>query len=198
MFTRAKTAITEATILAHPNYEADLELITDASDRAVGAVLQQISCGNCQPLAFCSEWLTPAQKAWSCFEKELLACYASIKHFQYFLEGHDFTVKTDHKPIVKKLVHNSPAASPRQACYIDYILQFTSNIEHVSGNDNIADALSRPFEPPLINMLTPVNKSLDFLKLTIAQREDTECEELRHNNHSFFCLKRYSFGRARN
>ena len=38
-FARAKTAITEATILDHPNHEAKLELITDASDRAVGAVL---------------------------------------------------------------------------------------------------------------------------------------------------------------
>ena len=39
-FARAKLAITEATILAHSNHEADLELITDASDKAVGAVLQ--------------------------------------------------------------------------------------------------------------------------------------------------------------
>ena len=119
-FARAKTAITEAIILAHPNHEADLELITDASDRAVGAVWQQISCGKCQPFAFWSKALTPAQKAWSCFERELFACYASNKHFQYFLESRDFTLKTDHKPIVKKFQHNSPAASPRQGRYIDY------------------------------------------------------------------------------
>ena len=65
----------------------------------------------------------------------------------------------------------------------------TSNIEHVSGKDNIADALSRPFEPPLINLLTPVNKPLDFLELAIAQRSDSECEELRHDNHSALILK---------
>ena len=94
-FARAKTAITEATILAHLNHEADSELITDASDRAVGAVLQQISCGKCQPLAFWSKALSPAQKTWSCFER-------SIKHFQYSLESCNFTLKTDRKPIVKK------------------------------------------------------------------------------------------------
>ena len=76
----------------------------------------------------------------------------------------------------------------RQARYIDYILQFTSNIEHVSGNDNIADALSRPFEPPLINLLTPVNKPLDFLELAIAQRSDSECKKLRHDNNSALVL----------
>ena len=84
-FARAKTVIIyRRTILAHPNHEADLELIIDASDRAVGAVLQQILCGKSQSLAFWSKALTPAQKAWSCFERELFACYASIKHFQYF------------------------------------------------------------------------------------------------------------------
>ena len=178
--------------MAHPNHEADLELITDASDRAVGAVLQQISCGKCQPLACWSKALTPAQNAWPYFGRELFACYALIKHFQYFLEGCDFTLKTNHKPIVKKFQHNSSAASPRQARYIEYILQFTSNIEHVSGNDNIADALSRPFEPPLINLLTPVNKPLDFLELAVAQRSDSECEELRHDNHSALVLKNIS------
>ena len=91
-----------------------------------------------------------------------------MKHFQYFLEGRDFTLKTDHKLLVKKFQHNSPAASSRQAPYNDYILQFTSNIGHVLGNDNKADALFQPFEPPHINSLTPVNKPLDFLKLAIA------------------------------
>ena len=176
------------TILAYPNHVVDLELIIDASDRAVGAVLQQISCGKCQPLAFWSKALTPTQKMWSCFERELFACYASIKHFQYFSKDHDFTLKIDHKPIVKKFQHNSPAAFPQEARYIDYILQFTLNID-ISGKDNIADVLSRPFEPPLINLLTPINKPLDFLELAIAQRSDSECKELHHNNLSALILK---------
>ena len=51
-FLKAKQAIEKATVLAHPNHEANLKLITDASDSAVGAVLQQISNGLRQPLAF--------------------------------------------------------------------------------------------------------------------------------------------------
>ena len=49
----------------------------------------------------------------------------------------------------------------------------------MSKNDNIADALSRPSELPLINLLTPVNEPLDFLELAIVQWSDSECEELR-------------------
>ena len=57
-FLKAKQAIEKATVLAHPNHEANLKLITDASDSAVGAVLQQISNGLRQPLAFWSKTLT--------------------------------------------------------------------------------------------------------------------------------------------
>ena len=64
------------------------------------------------------------------------------------MEIRDFLLKTDHKPIVKKFQHNSPAASPRQARFIDYILRFTSQVEHVSGRKNVAGAFSSPLEPP--------------------------------------------------
>ena len=80
-FLKAKQAMEKATVLAHLNYEANLELISDASDSAVGAVLQQISNGLRQPLAFWSKALTHSQRSWSCFERELFACYAAIKHF---------------------------------------------------------------------------------------------------------------------
>ena len=123
--------------------------------------------------------------------RELFACYAAIKHFQYFLEGHDFFPKTDHKPIVRKFQHNSPAASPRQALFIDYryISQFTSRVEPVSGRENVADALSRPLEPPLLNLVTPPSAPLDYLQLAVAQRTDPEITDLRRNNSTALVLK---------
>ena len=57
-FLKAKQAVEKATVLAHSNHKANLELITDASDSVVGAVLQQISNGLRQPLAFWSKALT--------------------------------------------------------------------------------------------------------------------------------------------
>ena len=44
-FLEAKQAMEKATVLAHPNYEANFELIADASDSAIGAVLQQVPNG---------------------------------------------------------------------------------------------------------------------------------------------------------
>ncbi len=70
-------------------------LITDASDIAVGAVLQQYIEGQWCPLAFFSRTLKPAKTHYITYDRELLAIYLAIKHFRYFLEGRDFYVLTD-------------------------------------------------------------------------------------------------------
>ena len=58
--------------------------MTDASDVAVGATLQQEVDGHQQPLGFFSKSLSRAQRNYSTFDRELLAIYLSLKHFCYF------------------------------------------------------------------------------------------------------------------
>ena len=64
--------------------------MTDASDTAVGAVLQQYVNGTWYPISFFSWKTTPAKTRYSTFDRELLAEYLAIKHFQHFLEGRYF------------------------------------------------------------------------------------------------------------
>ena len=73
--------------------------MTDASDTALGATLQQEADGNQQLLGFFSQSLSLAQRNFSTFDRELLAIYLSLKHFLYFLEGRPFTIYTDHAPL---------------------------------------------------------------------------------------------------
>ncbi|GFR74030.1 polyprotein [Elysia marginata] len=61
-FSSSKTALVNATMLTHPVHGAPIALISDASDVAVGAVLEQLSNGSWQPLAFFSKQLQPAEK----------------------------------------------------------------------------------------------------------------------------------------
>ena len=79
-----------------------LILVTDANGNSIGCVLQQAKNGVTVPLAFWSKGLTQAQRNWSVFEKELFACYASLRYFRYYLEAKNFVLRTDHRPIVAK------------------------------------------------------------------------------------------------
>jgi len=117
----------------------------DASDSHVGGVLQQYQKGGWSPLAFFSKKLSPTQVKYSTFDRELLAAQSSIRHFRFLLEGRQFRLLTDHKPLVAAMLRVSPPWSARQQRHLSYIAEFTSDIRHTPGASNVvADALSRP------------------------------------------------------
>ncbi|GFU03454.1 transposon Tf2-11 polyprotein [Trichonephila clavipes] len=143
-FQRCKQALADAALLAHPSPSAPLALHVDASDYAIGGALHQVGDSELQPLAFYSRKLTSSEKSYSAYDRELLAIYSAIRHFRYMLEARDFTVFTDHKPLTYAFRQKSDKCSPRQIRQLDFISQFTTNIVHIPGSDNIAaDVLSR-------------------------------------------------------
>ena len=137
----------------------------DASGITIECVLQQRKEGTLTPLAFWSIGLTKLQLHWSTFERELFACYASLKHFRYYLEAKDFNLCTDHRPIVTKFYSTTRVASPRQERFFDFISQMTNKLKHASGKENVADILSRPADPPLLNSIFPNSAGIDYLKM---------------------------------
>ncbi|CAB4043072.1 Hypothetical predicted protein [Paramuricea clavata] len=102
-FIAIKNAISVTTTLSHPSNTAKTELWTDASEKAVGAVLVQWQRETWRPLAFWSKALNRAQRAYSAFDKELLALSAAVKHFRFFLESWPVALRTDHKPLISAL-----------------------------------------------------------------------------------------------
>ena len=88
-FTAIKDALAEAALLAHPKPHAPTCIMADASDHAVGAVLQQQIGDGWQPIAYFSKKLHPAETKYSTFDRKLLAVYLSIKHFRHFVEGRE-------------------------------------------------------------------------------------------------------------
>jgi len=61
------------------------------------------------------------------------------------LEGHHFALFTDHKPLTQALFRSSDPWTPRQCRQLSYIAEYTSDIQHIAGEENIvADTLSRP------------------------------------------------------
>ncbi|GFW59874.1 retrovirus-related Pol polyprotein from transposon opus [Trichonephila clavipes] len=143
-FQRCKQALADAALLAHPSPSAPLALHVDASNYAIGGALHQVVDSELQPLAFFSRKLTSSEKSYSAYDRELLAIFSAIRHFRYMLEARGFTVFTDHKPLTYAFRQKSDKCSPRQIRQLDFISQFTTNIVHIPGSDNIAaDVLSR-------------------------------------------------------
>ena len=72
-FSESKQILTNATLLVHPDPMAQLNITWDASDVAIGGVLQQYLNGMWQPLSFFSKKLNPAETRYNAFDRELLA-----------------------------------------------------------------------------------------------------------------------------
>lgn len=177
-FSDCKELIAKATMLAFPNPDAELSLMVDASEIAIGSVLQQTHGEITEPLAFFSKKLINAEKKYSTYDRELLAIYSSVRHFRYMLEGRQFTIYTDHKPLTFAFTKKSNNSSPRQERHLEYIAQFSTNIKHIEGSKNIvADALSRISEIQL-------SDKLNFKTLAMAQRGDEGLEELKSSDSS--------------
>ena len=95
--------------------------MTDASDIAVGAVLQQYIDGTWHLVSFFSKKMKPAETRYNTFDCELLAINLAIQHFRHFLEGREFHVFTDYKPLTFALQARPDRDSSHQARQLDSI-----------------------------------------------------------------------------
>jgi cleavage and polyadenylation specificity factor subunit 1 len=143
-FQAAKDALVNATRLYYPKPNAETCIAADASNIAVGAVLQNKIDDKWRPIAFFSRKLTPAERKYSTFGRELLAAYLAVRHFRHMIEGTYFHLATDHKPLVGAMHKAAVREIPRETRHLNFISIFTNDIRHIAGEDNtVADALSR-------------------------------------------------------
>ena len=177
-FNAVKDELANTTLLNHPQPNAQLAIMTDASDVAVGAVFQQRAAGQWQPISFFSRKLKLAEVRYSAFDRELLAIYLSLRHFRHMVEGREFSVYTDHKPLTRALTSRSTQHTPCQIRHLDFVSQFTSDIRHVKGVENpVADALSR-IE---LNALAQ-HQGIDFEDMAKAQTVDPDLAQFQQSS----------------
>ncbi|GFT80927.1 transposon Tf2-6 polyprotein [Trichonephila clavipes] len=188
-FELVKQALAHATLLHHPMPNAPLSIWVDASDFAVGGALAQFHDNVWQPLAFLSMKLSASQKNWSTYDRELLAIYTMVKRFRHMLEGREFVIYTDQKPLIYAFQQKADKCSPRQLRHLDFISQFSTNIQHVPGTQNlVADALSR-IEIDSISQAS----CLDYKDIAAAQLVDEELKQLLETNSTSLTLKQQYF-----
>nr|GEW33456.1 reverse transcriptase domain-containing protein [Tanacetum cinerariifolium] len=81
-FNILKKKLTEAPILDAPDWDLPFEIMCDASDYAVGAVLGQRKTKHFQPIHYASKTITDAQAHYTTVEKELLAVVYAFEKFR--------------------------------------------------------------------------------------------------------------------
>jgi hypothetical protein len=184
-FLESKRALADVTMLAHPIPGAPIIIAVDVPDHPVSAVLQQRVDNAWQPLGFVTKSLNPAQRKYSAYDRELLAMYTVVKRFRHAVEGKNFIIYTNHKPLTYAFKQNPDKSSPRQFRYLDYIGQFTTDIRYIkSENNNVADALSR---------VEVIRKSVGHQTLAAAQENDAELRKIVTSNTSALRVKRIRF-----
>lgn len=125
-----------------------------------------------------------AKTKYSTYDRELLAIYNSIKHFKHMLEGRQFSIYTDRKPLITAFHQKNEKATPEQLRHLDLISQFATDIRYISGTKNVvADTLSR-----VSGVYLP--DSVDYDILSDAQDQDDELLNLLKSETS---LKLQSF-----
>ena len=116
--------------------------------------------GAWQPLAFFSRKLNMAESRYSMFDRELLSCISTIRHFCFLVEGRKFFLLSDHKPLTYVLHRLSEPWSALQQHHLAYVAEYTLDVRHIAGAENVvADSLSRPLavaaQPPAVAAVVP-------------------------------------------
>src|ERR687884_1036585 len=139
-----KNAFTRAPILRHFDPQLPIQLETDASDFAIGAVLSQPHEGRWHPVAFMSRKFIPAEINYEIHDKELLAIVDAFKVWRHYLAGaaHKIVIYTDHKNL--EYFMTTKILNRRQARWAQELAAYNFKIVYRKGSSNgKTDALSR-------------------------------------------------------
>ncbi|GJU47507.1 reverse transcriptase domain-containing protein [Tanacetum coccineum] len=152
-FETLKKKLTEAPILIAPDWDLRFELMGDASDFAIGAVLGQRHKRHFRPIHYASKTMSEAESHYTTTEKEMLAVVYAFEKFWSYLILNKRIVYTDHSAL-KYLF----AKKDSKAILLRWVLllqEFKFKVIDTKGAENLAaDHLSR-LENPYENVLDP-------------------------------------------
>nr|GEU71219.1 reverse transcriptase domain-containing protein [Tanacetum cinerariifolium] len=145
-FETLKKKLTEAPILVVPDWNLPFELMCDASDFAIGAVLGQRKTKYFQPIHYASKTMTEAQILYTTTEKEMLAVVYAFEKFRPYLVFSKSIVYTDHSAL--KYLFNKQDAKSRLIWWVLFLQEFDIIIRDKKGTENLAaDHFSRLENP---------------------------------------------------
>ena len=141
-FEMLKEKLTNTPIMTTPNWSLPFELMCDASDFALGAVLGQREGKHFRPIYYASKTLNEAQHNYTTTEKELLAVVFALEKFRQYIVMSKTVIFTDHSAL--KYLFAKTDAKPRLIRWVLLLQEFDIEIKDKKGAENVAaDHLSR-------------------------------------------------------
>jgi len=166
-FNKLKNAMTQAPVLALPNFEEDFVIETDASGIGMGAVLIQKG----HPIAFFSQKFCSKLLNSSTYVRELCAITAAVKKWRTYLLGRKFTIYTDQRSLRELMTQ--VIQTPEQQYYLAKLLGFHYEILYKPGGQNrVADALSRVQDSSFFTITVPHWEFLNKLQAVFESDPD--------------------------
>ena len=130
-----KSHLTTAPIVRAPNWQLPFEVMCDASDLAIGAVLGQREDEKPYVVFYASKTLNEAQRNNTTIEKELLEVVYALDKFRAYLVGSDIVIFTDHSALKYLLTKQNEKA--RLILWVLLLQEFNLQIKDKKGVENV-------------------------------------------------------------
>ncbi|KII65508.1 Transposon Ty3-I Gag-Pol polyprotein [Thelohanellus kitauei] len=189
-FETLKRSLCSTPMLLYPDLKKSFILDIDASGYAIGAVLSQHEKYGDKEyvIQYASRILNPAEVRYSVTKRELLAIVWSLKKFRPYLLGTEFTIRTDHQPLL--YIKNEKDIGGQLCRWMDLLAEYNFKIVHRKGQNHVnADFLSRTHVTcALHNAFNPNPFPSSQKELAEEQKNDPVISFFKENVKSGFCL----------
>jgi len=143
-FDKLKNILCSEPILQYPDFTKPFIVTTDASGKALAAILSQGEVSQDLPIAYASRTLNKSESNYSTTELECLAIIFAVKTFRPYLYGRKFIILSDHRAL--SWLFNLKDPLSKLARWRILLEEYDYEIKYKPGvlNSNV-DALSRMY-----------------------------------------------------
>ncbi|KAL0439323.1 UNVERIFIED_CONTAM: Retrovirus-related Pol polyprotein from transposon.6 [Sesamum latifolium] len=144
-FDKLKESLTSAPVIRPPDWSQPFEIMCDASNHAIGAVLGQKIGKDPHVIYYASRMLDDTQSNYTTTEKELLAVVFALEKFRHYLLGTKVVVYSDHAAL--RYLMSKKEAKPRLIRWILLLQEFDLTIKDKKGAKISLPTISADWSP---------------------------------------------------